>query len=159
MAESLDVRTRIVKKPCTAYNSNSLINNPTHTNQREKIAEWILRIAVFGAFFGHGIFALGVKQGWIPLITAFGFSETTAATLLPLVGTMDIVVAILTLIWPIRLILMWATVWAFATALARPIAGDPIWDFVERTANWAAPLALLVLQGIPKKLKDIFTVR
>jgi len=72
---------------------------------------------------------------------------------------MDIVVAILALIWPIRLVLIYATLWAFATALARPIAGDPIWDFVERTASWAAPLALLILQGIPKKLKDIFTVR
>jgi len=56
-------------------------------------------------------------------------------------------------------VLIYATLWAFATALARPIAGDPIWDFVERTANWTAPLALLILQGVPKKLKDIFTIR
>ena len=128
-------------------------------NQQQKTAEWILRIGVFGAFFGHGIFALGVKQSWIPMITTFGFSETAATTMLPLIGVMDIVVAILALVWPIRIVLIWATLWAFATALARPIAGDPIGDFVERAANWAAPLALLVLQGVPKKLKDIFTVR
>lgn len=128
-------------------------------NKQQKTAEWILRIGVFGAFLGHGIFALGVKQGWIPLITAFGFSEATATTMLPLIGIMDIIVAFMALIWPIRIVLIWATFWAFSTALARPIAGDPIWDFVERTANWAAPLALLVLQGVPKKLKDIFTVR
>ena len=45
----------------------------------------------------------------------------------------------------------------FLTALARPIAGDPIWDFVERTANWATPLALLYLRGLPKNLKEFFT--
>ncbi|HLC58762.1 MAG TPA: hypothetical protein VJI68_02780 [Candidatus Nanoarchaeia archaeon] len=128
-------------------------------NKAQKTAEWILRVGVFGSFLGHGIFALGVKQGWIPLITAFGFSESAATTMLPIIGTVDIVVAVLALIWPIRLVLIYATLWAFATSLARPIAGDPIWDFVERTANWAAPLALLILHGVPKKLKDIFTVR
>lgn len=128
-------------------------------NQSPKIAEWILRIGVFGTFLGHGIFAIGVKQGWIPMITALGFSESAATTMLPLIGTLDIVVAILALVWPLRIVLIWATLWAFATALARPIAGDPIWDFVERTANWAAPLALLAIQGFPKRIKDIFTVR
>ena len=79
-----------------------------------KTAEWILRIGIFGAFLGHGIFALGVKQSWIPLMTAFGFSEVAASTLLPFIGIADILVAF---------------------------------------------LALLALQGFPKKLKDIFKVR
>jgi hypothetical protein len=42
------------------------------------------------------------------------------------------------------------------TALIRPISGDPIWDFVERFANFAAPLALLGIKGYPKKFKDWF---
>ncbi len=128
-------------------------------SKQQNIAEWVLRIGVFGSFLGHGIFALGVKQGWIPLITAFGFSEEMAITLLPLIGIMDIVVALIALFKPIRVVLAWAVIWAFATGLARPIAGDPIWDFVERFANWAAPLALLYLQGMPKKAKDYLTVR
>lgn len=127
-------------------------------NKQLKTAEWILRVGVFGAFLGHGVFALGGKEAWIPMITAFGFSEITAAAMLPLIGGVDVVVAFLALFWPIRIVLIWATVWAFATSLARPIAGDPIWDFVERTANWTAPLALLILQGLPKKIKDLFTV-
>lgn len=124
-----------------------------------KISEWILRIGIFGTFLGHGIFALGVKQSWIPLLSAFGFSEATATTLLPFIGATDITVAFLALLWPVRIVLIWATIWAFATAISRPIAGEPFWDFVERSANWAAPLALLALQGFPKKLKDIFKVR
>ncbi|HLC87012.1 MAG TPA: hypothetical protein VJH65_01915 [Candidatus Nanoarchaeia archaeon] len=122
------------------------------------LTEWILRIAIFGTFLGHGIFALQVKQSWIPLITAFGFSEATAATLLPFIGVTDIIVALLALFWPLKIVLIWASLWAFATALSRPIAGEPVWDFIERTANWAAPLALLTIKGFPKKLKDFFMV-
>jgi hypothetical protein len=121
--------------------------------------EWILRIGIFGSFLGHGIFALGVKAGWIPYFTAVGLSESSATTLLPLIGIMDIVVAIMALVWPLRIVLAWATVWGLWTALLRPIAGEPIWDFVERWANWAAPLALLSLQGFPKKFKEWFKVK
>jgi hypothetical protein len=121
--------------------------------------EWILRIGVFGSFLGHGVFALMIKEGWIPYFTAIGIPETTAATLLPLIGILDILVAIAVLYKPLRGILAWAAFWGFLTALIRPIAGEPIWDFVERSANWAAPLALLYLQGIPKKAKDWWTVR
>ncbi|MBS3169837.1 hypothetical protein J4210_05095 [Candidatus Woesearchaeota archaeon] len=126
---------------------------------QQKVAEWVLRIGVSGMFLGHGIFALSAKVGWIPLITAFGFSETTAVAVMPFIGIMDLIVAFFTLFWPLRIVLCWATIWAFATGLARPIAGEPIWDFIERFANWAAPLALLVLQGFPRKVKDWFTVR
>lgn len=118
--------------------------------------EWILRVGIFGTFLGHGVFALQGKQSWITLITSVGFSEATAASLLPMIGVLDITVAVLALLWPIRIVLIWAVLWGFSTALIRPIAGEPIWDFVERTANWAAPLALLVIEGLPKKIKDLF---
>jgi hypothetical protein len=118
----------------------------------------ILRIGVFGTFLGHGFVALSIKKTWIPLLTAFSFSKETAITLLPLIGTLDIIVAFLALVWPIRIVLIWASLWAFATALSRPIAGEHICEFAERTANWAAPLALLAIHGFPKKLKDLFTM-
>ncbi len=119
-------------------------------------AEWILRVGIFGIFLGHGVFALQVKQAWLPYFTAVGMSESLGATLLPLIGIMDIVVALMALFWPLRIVLAWAAVWGFWTALMRPIAGQPFWDFVERWGNWAAPLALLALQGFPRKLKDWF---
>ena len=37
-----------------------------------------------------------------------------------------------------------------------PIGPDPIWDFFERWTNWGAPLALLLLRGWPKSLRDWF---
>ena len=119
-----------------------------------KIVSWILRIAVAGEFIGHGVFALQVKQGWIPYFTALGISAETAATLLPLIGIMDLALALLVLIKPIRIALLWMAFWGLWTALLRPIAGEPIWDFVERWTNWGAPLALLFLLGWPKNWKE-----
>jgi len=56
------------------------------------------------------------------------------------------------LIKPLKPVLLWAVFWTFITALIRPIAGDPIWSFIERFANFAAPLALLYLL-FPSKSK------
>ncbi len=42
-----------------------------------------------------------------------------------------------------RSLLIYATIWAFCTALMRPLSGGEWLDFIERSANWAAPLALL----------------
>lgn len=120
-----------------------------------KIVEWILRIAVAGEFIGHGVFALQGKQAWLEWFSVFGISDVAlAAKLLFLVGLMDVFLGILVLIRPFRLALLWMALWGFWTALLRPIVGEPIWDFVERWANWGAPLALLFLLGWPKKLKE-----
>ena len=102
----------------------------------------------------HLLVLLMGKQGWVKYFLAVGMTEAHAATLLPLIGIMDIVVAVFALFKPIKAIIAWAFVWALWTALMRPIGGDPIWDFVERSANWAVPLALLYLKGIPKKASD-----
>jgi hypothetical protein len=65
--------------------------------------------------------------------------------------------AVLVLIKPLRAPLFWMFLWGVWTALLRPIAGEPIWDFIERFANWGAPLALFFLIGRwPKSLKEWF---
>jgi uncharacterized membrane protein YphA (DoxX/SURF4 family) len=123
-----------------------------------KKVEWILRIAVAGEFIGHGVFALQGKKQWIDWFGTFGILDTGLATqLLFLVGLVDITLGILVLIKPIRIALLWMTFWGFWTALLRPIVGEPIWDFVERWANWGAPLALLFLIGWPKSFKEWLT--
>ena len=118
-------------------------------------AQWVLRIAVAGEFIGHGVFALQGKKDWIGWFAQFGVSNAgTAAQLLFLLGLIDITLAIIVLIKPVRLALLWMTFWGLWTALLRPIVGMPVWDFVERWANWGAPLALLFLMGWPKRLRD-----
>lgn len=122
-----------------------------------KKIEWILRIALFGEFFGHGIFAIQLKPRFLEMLTAFtGITGDLANGLMIAIGVMDIVVGILALVYPFRLVLIWAVLWGFMTGLARPIAGDPVWDFIERWPNWGIPLALLYLKGLPKKFGDLF---
>lgn len=123
-----------------------------------KIIEWVLRVAVAGEFIGHGVFALQSKKTWIDWFAIFGISDTALATkLLFLVGLTDIALAILVLIKPIRIALLWMALWGFWTALIRPIVGEPIWDFIERWTNWGAPLSLLLLLGWPKNWKEWFS--
>ena len=125
---------------------------------KEKHIEWTLRIALFGEFLGHGIFAIQLKQRFLEMLAAMtGITGDLAATLMKTIGSIDVTVAFLALIKPFRIILIYAAVWGFLTALARPIAGDPIWDFVERWANVGVPLALLLLRGMPKNLKQLFS--
>ncbi|MEK7607157.1 MAG: hypothetical protein AAB444_03120 [Patescibacteria group bacterium] len=119
--------------------------------------EWVLRIAVFGEFLGHGVFALQGKQTWIGWIEQLlRVDVPTATTFLTLIGIADVLVAFAVLLWvrvP-RVVLLWAAVWGFWTALVRPVVGEPVWDFVERWANWGAPLALLLVRGWPKSGKE-----
>lgn len=119
--------------------------------------EWVLRIAVAGEFLGHGIFALQGKEQWIGWFANFGITDVgLAAQVLFFVGLLDLTVALVVLVRPIPVVLLWAAFWGFWTALVRPLVGEPVWDFVERWANWGAPLALLFLVGWPKTLKDWF---
>ncbi|TSC75173.1 MAG: hypothetical protein G01um101444_19 [Parcubacteria group bacterium Gr01-1014_44] len=119
------------------------------------LAKWVLRISVAGEFIGHGIFAMQGKKDWIGWFSKFGISDTgTATQLLFIIGLIDIALAVLILIKPVRLALLWMILWGFWTALLRPLVGMPVWDFVERWANWGAPLALLLLLGWPKNIRE-----
>ena len=104
---------------------------------------------------GIGVFALQGKADWVSWIGKFtGADAATATQLLMLVGALDILMAIIILLRPVRILLLWMAFWGFWTALVRPLVGLPIWDFVERSANWGAPLALLLLRGLPRSIKD-----
>lgn len=118
----------------------------------------VLRLGIFGTFLGHGIFALSVRPDWIPFLTTVGFSVESATSVMVLIGALDIMVAITILVLPLRIVLIWAAIWAFSAAIIRPLSGAHILDFVERSANWTLPLVLLFLQGFPKNTKDLFSI-
>lgn len=114
------------------------------TNQEKAL--WALRVGVAGEFVGHGVLALQGKAqwlGWIEQMT--GADPATASVLLLLIGILDVFVGLSMLVKPIPPILLWAIFWGFWTALLRPIMGEPVWNFIERWANWGAPLALYFL--------------
>ena len=123
-----------------------------------KLLEWALRLGVFGEFLGHGVFALQGKEGWFKYFNAIGIYDVeNIKNMLFFVGIMDVALAVLVLVKPIRAALLWMAFWGLWTAMIRwPVGPDPIWDFFERWANWGAPLALLAYYGWPRNLKEWF---
>jgi hypothetical protein len=137
----------------TTIAKDLISNNP----ESIKKVEWVLRIAVFGTYLGHGVLALQLKPSFLELIEGMsGITGKLAESLLYTIGVIDIMTAILAIVYPFRLLLIWATLWGFLTAVARPVSGEPVWDFIERWANWGAPLALLYLRNLPMSLKELF---
>ena len=111
-------------------------------NTNKKI-EWLLRLGVAGEFIGHGLLAVNGKPDWIGWISKLiQVDLATATTLLFIIGVADVIVALIILFRPVKPILLWMAFWGFWTALVRPIVGQGLLDFIERSANWTAPLAL-----------------
>lgn len=110
-----------------------------------KLIEILLRFAVFLTFFGHGIFALKGNEHWLEYLYVVGFSSEISEKLIFFIGVLDIIVSLIILIKPNKYLVLWAVIWAFSTALIRPISGESIWAFIERGSNWIAPLVLFLL--------------
>lgn len=110
---------------------------------RNKKIEWLLRVGVAGEFAGHGFLAIQGKKDWINWISQMTYADIQTATmLLFIIGILDVIMALIVLVRPIRPLLLWMAFWGFWTALVRPLVGLGWLDFIERSANWAAPLAL-----------------
>ena len=108
--------------------------------------EWLLRLAVAGAFVGHGAYgAVLGKPAWFGYLAVLGVSQAVVASnaLMTLIGGFEIGLGLLALVAPLPPLLIFMFVWKVLSELLRLPAGEPYWEFVERGANIAAPLALL----------------
>lgn len=106
-----------------------------------------LRLAVAMCFIGHGAFGIITKQIWCNYFAVVGIGHDMAYTLMPVVGTVDILMGISMLVFPTRAVAGWLVVWGLITASMRPLSGEPLAEFIERAGNYGAPFALLLLQG------------
>ena len=132
---------------------------PSAGTQDTAVLHWILRGAVAACFIGHGVFGIITKETWLPYFAIFGIPEAWAWRLMPVVGTVDITVGVLTLFQPLRAVLLYMTFWGFQTACLRPLAGQGVWELLERAGNYGVPLAFLVLLGRGASLPDWFSAR
>jgi hypothetical protein len=119
---------------------------------------WLFRVAVFCEFLGHGAFGILTKKAWVSYFAVFGIPEAWAYRLMPLVGSMDILMATLTLVSPIRAALLYMTFWGLFTSLLRPLAGEGWWEFFERAYNFGVPGLMLWFHGPATGLKGWFAV-
>jgi hypothetical protein len=116
-------------------------------------------VAVAACFIGHGAFGIITKAAWLPYFAVFGIPEAWAWRLMPIVGSVDIAVGCLTLIQPVRAAILYMTFWGFQTACLRPLAGQGLWELMERAGNYGVPLAFLCLLGPGRSLTDWFSTR
>jgi hypothetical protein len=116
---------------------------------------YTLRIASAMCFIGHGAFGIITKEIWCNYFAVFGIGHATAYTLMPYLGTIDVLMGISLLFYPTKAILIWLVVWGTITAILRPLSGEPVAEFIERAGNFGAPLALLILSE--KNIKGFFT--
>jgi hypothetical protein len=116
-----------------------------------RLAVPILRIAASLTFIGHGIQALTLQPIFVAYLqhtgglVALHVSDGAAATMLRVIGTVDLVVALALLgRGPRPLTAGYMSVWGTITALARMVYAGPagLGETLIRAANAGAPLAL-----------------
>lgn len=112
-----------------------------------QLPELLLRLGVAGCFIGHGAFGVIGKTAWLPYFAVAGIGEDVAWRVMPIVGAIDVLVGILALVSPRPALLVYAASWAVWTALLRPLAGESVFETLERAGNYGVPLALLALAG------------
>jgi len=109
---------------------------------------WILRLAAGMLLIGHGGFGAFMQKGILASqYTSAGLGAVPggAASLVPMIGWMELVLGAAVILAPVSLLLVFVFVWKIATELLYPISGAPFWEFIERGGSYAAPLALLIL--------------
>ncbi len=105
---------------------------------------WTLRVGAAACFIGHGALGLNQTSAWTAYFAVVGIDPGHAAALMPWVGAFDGAMALSVLYRPARAIVAYMAAWTVWTALLRPLAGESVWEAVERAGNYGVPLALLL---------------
>ena len=125
------------------------------TRRRAAMVEWLLRLSIAATFAGHGLEALFQRGHFVDLIVmsadntlGWRIAEPDARTLLAIVGSVDMLVALLILV-PTRqrLLVIWLAFWGLLTAASRITHQGNFThldDTLVRLVHGGAPLALLV---------------
>ena len=108
---------------------------------------YTLRIASAMCFIGHGAFGIITKPIWCNYFAVFGIGHDLAYRIMPVVGTVDILLGLSLLVYPVRIVAGWLIFWGLITASLRPLSGESFGELIERAGNYGAPLALLLLSA------------
>jgi hypothetical protein len=117
---------------------------PPLTLDRATLIGWILRVTTALLLIGHGGFDFAMGKSWARYAAAVGISPTAVAAhpLSPMAGWFECLLGLLVLAWPTGSLLLFVFAWKVAIEAFRPLAGEPIWEFIERGGSYGAPLAL-----------------
>ncbi len=117
---------------------------------------WVLRVGAALCFIGHGAFGFITKAAWIPYFGVVGIPEPWAWSLMPWIGALDVTAGMAVLFAPRPLPVIYMAVWALWTAWLRPLAGESVFEAIERAGNYGVPFAFLLWGGIPRSWRGLF---
>ncbi len=110
---------------------------------QSRMLGWVLRLSTMLLLLGHG--ALGLIIHKSAFSTQYSVLGLPGATIEPYIGGFECMLALVVLFKPDRRLLFGIVAWKLATEALAPMAGSPIWVFIEHGGSYAAPLALAFL--------------
>ena len=102
----------------------------------------VLRLTTALLLAGHGALGAFIQK---PLLATHYATLGLDASLVPIIGTLEIAVAVAVLLRPSVAFCLVIAAWKLATESLFVVAGDPLWEFIERGGSYAAPIALAVI--------------
>lgn len=117
---------------------------------------WILRVGAALCFIGHGAFGFITKAAWLPYFGVVGIPEPWAWSMMPWIGALDVTAGMAVLFAPRPLPVIYMAVWALWTAWLRPLAGESVFEAIERAGNYGVPAAFLLWHGVPRSWRGLF---
>jgi hypothetical protein len=117
------------------------------TTDRLRISGLVLRVAIALALVGHaGLIAFQQKAGLLEMHAKIGLPASIEG--IPLgsaIGWFELALAAAVLVKPFRGLLLFVCVYRVMSGLLHPAAGEYWWEFIERGADYTAPIALLLI--------------
>jgi hypothetical protein len=104
--------------------------------------------------FAHGALQTITRK---PVFATLYGAVDLPAGITPAIGGIEMAAAVLVIVAPIPALLIAIAAWKIMTEMLFPISGAPIWEFVERSGSYAAPLALVLLSGTSPFTRISFT--
>jgi hypothetical protein len=92
---------------------------------------------------GHALLALAGTPLLAAHVAALGVGDASAAV--HQIGMFEVFLAAVVIAFPSVTLAGFIVVWKVVSEALFLVAGDPVWEFVERGGSYAAPLALLLL--------------
>jgi hypothetical protein len=94
---------------------------------------------------GHGGLGIGGKPGLTAHYEALGLASDAAATVTPLVGWLEVLLVAILMLRPSAGLALFVVSWKLATESLWLVDGAPVWELIERSGSYAAPLALAMM--------------
>lgn len=110
---------------------------------RRATVAWTLRLTTVLLLAGHGALNLIVRKQ--VFVNQYGMLGLHGPWIEPAVGAVEFILAAAVLAQPGFGLLLFVLVWKLATEALSPMAGSPIWVFIEHGGSYAAPLGLALM--------------